>query len=137
MKKILSKVLAGVLALSVCFLFSSCDKIANAIGEDLEKLLFCDIRIEGEPTMTVIEEEDGEYTIIVEGYAKNYSDKMAYRCEAVADFYDENGEFLEFDWRFVDDIDRIDKGEIWRFYIVRENVPIKPADFRVIAFEDM
>ena len=135
MKRILAKCLAAALIVLSCFSFSSC-KLGEAIGNGLEKLLFCDIRLEGEPTMTVIEEEDGEYTIIVEGYAKNHSDKMAYRCEAVADFYDEKGEFLEFKWRFVDDIGRIDQGEIWRFYIARENVPVRPTDFRVIVFED-
>ena len=133
MKKLLTKFFAGVLLLSACFSFSSC-KVGEAIGEKVDKLLFCDIRIEGEPIMTVIEEEDGEYTVIVEGYAKNYSDEMAHDSEAYAYFYGENGEELETAYTRVG---RIDKEEVWRFYIKAENLSVKPVDFKVSAYEDM
>ena len=135
MKKRTTKLLAGVLALSGCLGLSACELVDKGLQE-VTDVLFCDIRLEGEPTWKLLEEADGEYTIIIEGYAKNYSDRTATRSEAVADLYDENGEGLDLNRRLVSDIDRIGEGEVWHFYIVEENFPAKPASFQVKVFED-
>ena len=129
MRKIVTKIVAVVLVLFGCCLFSSCEKVKHRF--------FCDIRLEENPTWSILEEEDGEYTVIIEGYAKNYSNKAASRSEAVAYLYNEKGKRLESNWRLVSDTNRIGEGEVWHFYIVKENLPVKPATFKVKVFEDV
>ena len=126
MKRILAKCLAAALMILCCFSLSACEELA-----------FADIQLVGEPTWTVMQEEDGEYTAIVEGYAKNYSNKAAYRSEATVDYFDINGEKIEENKFFYSDIDRIDIGETWHFYIKTENLPTAPASIKVFVYEDM
>ena len=118
----------------LCMSFSSCESVL----EFIDNILFAEIELIAEPTLTVIQEEDGEYTAIVEGFAKNVSGRVAMRSEAVARYYDLDGnEIVRDGYRFVVDVDRIGEGEVWRFYIKTKNLPAEPIMVYVYVFEDL
>ncbi|MBR2646717.1 MAG: FxLYD domain-containing protein [Clostridia bacterium] len=121
MKRLWTKTLAFlVVALSVVG-FSACE----------EKLALV-----GEPTMTVVREDDGEYTAIVEGYAKNTFGSLVYRSEATADFYDAKGKTISRNAHLCDSIMQIGKDDVWHFCIIAENLPEEPAKVEVLVYED-
>ena len=120
MKKILSKVLAGALAAACCFGLTACESL----------------EIVGEPTLTVIQEDDGEYTAIVEGYAKNSAESYLYYSQAYVHFYNADKKEISSRDLYYADINRIGAGETWHFYVKVENLPEEPVSIEVYAGED-
>ena len=101
-------------------------------------LTACEEKLElvGEPTITVIREDDGEYTAIVQGYTQNVYGDILYRSEATAHFYDSNGKEIASKAHWSSDIMRIGVDDVWRFYIKAENLPQEPVTFEVNTYED-
>jgi hypothetical protein len=76
-----------------------------------------DLEIIGEPTTTVTyDEEMKEYTVVLEGLAKNASGQNCDNAWIDVQFYDELGDpiYTGSEW-----IEYIDAGETWHFYIER------------------
>lgn len=84
-----------------------------------------DLEIIGEPIMTVTyDEEEKEYTVTLEGYAKNISGKDCEDARIQVQYYDSVGDPILY---ASDILYYLDAGETWHFYLKRtsENEPTR------------
>ena len=114
MKAWMKRALAALLGATLCVsAFTACTRPET------------ELELIGEPTMTVTyDEEIKEYTVVLEGFAKNVSGQNCEDAYIRVQYYDGVGDPAGIDGSRLD---YLDAGETWHFYLVQysENEPVR------------